>query len=108
MSHLLAGRDAPAVEAFQSAISHGFVRARVYNNLGVALARLGRHEAAFEAFKKAGGEPQAYNNLGCVYMNEGRFDKAVASFEKAIAMEPAYYLKASENLKRARAAQKEL
>jgi len=108
MSYLLAGQYEPAAEAFQNAITHGFARAKAYNNLGVALARLGRHEAAFEAFKKAGGEPQAYNNLGCIYMKEGRYDKAAASFEKAIAMEPAYYLKASENLKRARAAQKKL
>jgi Flp pilus assembly protein TadD len=108
MSYLMAGQYASAVEAFQNAITHGCSHAKAYNNLGVALARMGRYEAAFEAFKKAGGEPQAYNNLGCIFMKEGRFDKAVAYFEKAIAMEPAYYVKASENLKRAKAAQKEL
>ena len=108
MSYLLAGKYASAVEAFHNALTHGFAHTKTYNNLGVALASLGHHEAAFEAFKKAGGEPRAYNNLGCIYMKEGRFDKAVTSFEKAIAMEPAYYVKASENLKRAKAARKEL
>lgn len=108
MSYLLAGQYKPAVDALLDAAAHHFARAKVYNNLGVALARLGYHEAAFEAFKKAGGEPQAYNNLGCIYMKEGRFDKAIAYFEKAIAIEPAFYVKASENLKRAKTAQKEL
>jgi tetratricopeptide (TPR) repeat protein len=96
------------VEALLDAVTHHFARAKVYNNLGVALAHLGYHEAAFEAFKKAGGKAQAYNNLGCIYMKEKRFDEAIEYFEKAMAIEPTYYVKASENLKRAKEAKNDL
>jgi len=55
-----------------------------------------------EAFKKAGDEAQAYNNLGFVYMQKGEREKAIHSFEKAIESRPTFYLKASENLKKAK------
>lgn len=75
-----------------------------YHDLGLVLAKQGDYDGAFEAFKKAGGEPRAYNNLGCCYMKEGAFEKAVAYFEKAIASNSFNYLTASENLRKAKAA----
>ena len=57
---------------------------------------------AFKAFKKAGGEAQAYNNLGCIYLNRGLLEEAVSSFENAIKLEPGYYAKAGDNLKKAK------
>jgi tetratricopeptide (TPR) repeat protein len=38
-----------------------------------------------------------------VYLERGRHAEAVRHFEKAIALDPAYYAKASDNLKKARA-----
>ena len=57
---------------------------------------------AMEAFKKGGDESKAYNNMGFVYLKMGERDKAIRCFEKAIKMRPTFYLKASENLKRAK------
>jgi tetratricopeptide (TPR) repeat protein len=55
-----------------------------------------------EAFKKGGDEAKAYNNMGFVYLKMGERDKAIRSFEKAIEIRPTFYLKASENLKKAK------
>ena len=70
----------------------------------MALSKLGRYQEALEAFRKGGNEAQAYNNLGCIYLEEGKFEKAITCFEKAIKINPAFYLRASENLKKARIA----
>lgn len=77
---------------------------KTYNSLGLLFAKRGDYDAAFKAFKKAGGEPRAYNNLGCLYMKKGEFGKAAAYFEKAIAANPSHYVTAGENLKKAKAA----
>ncbi len=76
---------------------------RFYNNLALALCKLERYQDAFEAFKKGKDEATAYYNLGCVYMMEGKNKEAVAAFQKAIEMKPDFYVKAYENLKKARA-----
>jgi tetratricopeptide (TPR) repeat protein len=72
--------------------------------LGLVLARLERYQQAFEAFRQESNEAQAYNNLGCVYLNEGKYKKAISCFEKAIAVSPGFYVKANQNLKKARMA----
>ncbi len=93
-----------AVDAFRHALKNGGVDARTYNNLGLALTRLGRLEEALESFKYAGGESKAHNNLGYVLMTDGKPAKAIPYFEKAIELSPNYYVKAADNLKRARMA----
>lgn len=93
-----------AVEAFRQALKSGGVSARTYNNLGLALARLGRLDEALESFKYAGGEARANNNLGYVLLTENQPGQAVPYFEKAIELSPSYYVKAADNLKRARLA----
>jgi tetratricopeptide (TPR) repeat protein len=103
VSYSAAGRQTEAVAAFTRAIERGQREPKVYNNLGLALARLGRDEEALEAFRAGGSEAQAYNNLGCVHLERGNHGEAVRCFEKAIALDPAFYAKASENLKKARA-----
>jgi len=50
----------------------------------------------------------AYNNLGCVYLKQGEFDKAISCFEKAIEINPTFYIKAGENLRKARVAKNQL
>lgn len=108
MSYLMAKQYASALTAFQEAISREFNPPRVYNNLGMALAHLGYADAALEAFGKAGGQARAYNNLGCIYLEKRQLIKAIACFEKAIAADPVYYVKASENLKRAKTASEKI
>jgi Flp pilus assembly protein TadD len=102
VSCLLAGRNQEAVDAFGKAIAKNYRESRVFNNLGLAYANLGRYDEALEAFRRAGGEAHAYNNMGCIYLEKGRYPEAVRSFENAIAVEPAFYAKAADNLKRAK------
>ncbi|QJB55243.1 SPOR domain-containing protein [Pseudodesulfovibrio sp. zrk46] len=93
-----------AVDAFRRALKNGGVSARTYNNLGLALTRLGRLEEALESFKYAGGESKANNNLGYVLLSDDKPDKAIPYFERAIELSPNFYVMAAENLKRARLA----
>ena len=104
VSYSQAGDYERAVIAFQKALENRYVDKKVYNTMGLALSKVGRHEEALEAFKKGGNIAQAYNNLGCVYLNEAKFKKAIKCFETAIALNPAFYAKANENLKKARIA----
>ncbi len=93
-----------AVNSFRYALKSGGVSSRTYNNLGLALTRQGRLDEALEAFKYAGGEFKANNNLGYVLLTDGRPDEAVPYFERAVELAPSFYVKAAENLKRARMA----
>jgi tetratricopeptide (TPR) repeat protein len=102
VSCLLAGRYQAAVDAFTRAMEKNFRESRVNNNMALALANLGRYDEALEAFKSGGGEAHAYNNMGCVYLEKKKYEEAILCFEKAIAIEPSFYVKASENLKKAR------
>lgn len=93
-----------AVDAFRRALKNGQVSARTYNNLGLALTRMGRLDEALESFKYAGGEARANNNLGYVLLTNNQPGKAVAYFERALELSPNFYVKAADNLKRARLA----
>ena len=100
VSYFLTGEYEKAIESFNKALQGKSPQSRTYNNLGLALARLERYDEALEAFRKGGGEAESYNNLGCVFLSEGEPDKAKHYFEKAIALKPAFYTMANENLKR--------
>jgi len=102
VSWSLAGDYEKAINAFNTALETKYSKSKTYNNLGMALSKLGRYREALEAFRKGGNEAQAYNNLGCIYLEEGRFEKATTCFEKAIEINPGFYTRASENLKKAR------
>ncbi len=92
-----------AIQSFKQALQEGG-SPRIYNNLGVALAHAGQFVEALEAFRFASNEYVAHNNLGYVLLSSGRPGQAIPYFEKAMELSPAYYTKASENLKRARMA----
>ena len=102
VSCLLAGHNQAAIDAFGKAVEKNYREARVFNNMAVAYANLGRYDDATDAFRKAGGEAHAYNNMGCIYLEKGNYAEAVRCFEKAIALEPSFYAKASDNLKKAK------
>jgi tetratricopeptide (TPR) repeat protein len=108
VSYAMAGENEKAINAFNKALETECSGSKVYNNLGLVLAKSGRYDEALEAFRKGGGKAHAHNNLGCVYLKQGEFDKAISCFEKAIEMNPAFYIKAGENLRKARAAQSQL
>lgn len=102
--HIARKDYAKAIQSFRQALKAGGVSARTYNNLGLALTRMGRLDEALESFKYAGGEAKAHNNLGYVLLTDNQPAKAVPYFEKAIELSPNYYVKAADNLKRARLA----
>ena len=102
VSYTMASEYRKAVEAFNKAVSLDYRESKVFNNLAVALASLERYDEALDAFVNGGGEAQAYNNLGCIYLQKEKYREAVKCFEKAIELEPSFYAKASDNLKKAR------
>jgi Flp pilus assembly protein TadD len=102
VSCLLAGQNQAAIDALGKAVEKGYRESRVYNNMALAYANLGRYDDAMEAFRKAGGEAHAFNNMGCLFLDKGKYQEAVQSFEKAIALEPSFYAKAADNLKKAK------
>jgi Flp pilus assembly protein TadD len=102
VSCLLAGHNQAAIDAFGKAVEKNYRESRVFNNMAVAYANLGHYDDATDAFRKAGGEAHAYNNMGCIYLEKGNYTEAVRCFEKAIAIEPSFYAKASDNLKKAK------
>jgi len=104
MALFLKGDYERAVKAFSEAIRIDNSNSRTYNNLALALYKLGKYDETFEAFKKGGDEGTAYYNLGCLYTMEEKYNEAVQAFEKAIEIKPGFYVKAHENLNKARAA----
>ena len=102
ISYMLSGENEPAIGSLLKSIENGYQNPKVFNNLGLALAKVGRYQEAFESFKRGGDIATAYNNIGCAYMAEGKYQNAIECFQKAIEINPGYYAKAGENLKRAR------
>ena len=96
------GNHKKAVGAFNTALALKYTKSKVYNNLGLVLANLGKYSEALEAFEKGGGEARAYNNLGCIYLSQGKVKEAIYCFKKAIEIDPVFYAKAGENLDRAK------
>ncbi len=107
VSYYLNEKYGKARDAFVTAIEKGEDGSRVYNNLAVTLAKLGKYRAAYKALKKAGSDATAQNNIGYLYLLDGKNKEAVLAFEKAIELNPAFYAKAHENLKAAKAALQE-
>jgi Flp pilus assembly protein TadD len=104
----LTGGFKKAARAFNRAIDLKYTKSKVYNNLGMAYANLEQYSNALQAFRQAGGRARAYNNLGCIYLKKGKFEEAVRCFEKAIEIEPGFYARANENLKKVKAAEGQL
>jgi tetratricopeptide (TPR) repeat protein len=104
ISLFLSGEYDKAIRAFLEALRIENSNQKIYNNLALALCKSERYHEGLEAFKQAGDEASAHYNLGCVYMLEGKYKEAIESFEKAIQFKPVFYVKAHENLKKAREA----
>ena len=102
MAFLMAGEYEKAANAFYKALETGYSKNRIYNNLGLALSKSGRYKEAMEAFRKGGDRAHANNNMGCVYLAQGEFEKAAGCFTKAIEINPSFYVRASENLRKAK------
>src|SRR5438046_10717086 len=66
----------------------------MWNNRGVALDGLGRHEDAIAAYTRAMQRNAAYEiaayNLGNAYAQLGQFDEALVAYDCALAIKPDY------------------
>jgi len=103
MSYYLNGAYEKAAKAFAEAVKVDGTNSKINNNLALALSKLGRFQEAFEAFKRGRDEATAYNNIGYLYLTAGKYDEAIKSFEKAVEINPKFYVRAHENMKKAKA-----
>ena len=61
--------------------------AKVWTNLGLTLAELGRLDESFQAFSKAVGPAAAHSNLGVLLAKQGRVEQAKQEFHQALALD---------------------
>jgi len=105
ISYYLNGEYENTVNALSNAVKVMSPRNGIYyNNLGLALCKLGKYDEALDAFRRSGDEAVAYNNIGYVLMNEGKYDEAIRVFEKALEESSTFFTRANENLLNAKAA----
>lgn len=102
--HLLRHENHEAAHVLRRAVRTGNAPPRALNNLGLALARLGQHGPALEAFSMAGPEHTALNNLGYILYVTGDYARAEYFLKRAVAASPGYYEVAGANLRRVRLA----
>ena len=88
---------ADAIECYQAPLSterDSVKAAKVRNNLGAALEKLGKSDEALEQFSQAlqinGNYPEAHCNLGRMLAQRGRRDEAVAHLREALRLKPGY------------------
>jgi tetratricopeptide (TPR) repeat protein len=91
------GNWAEAIACYQAALSaerDSVKAAKIRNNLGAALERLGKSDEALEQFSQAvqinGNYPEAHCNLGRMLAQLGRRDEAVAHLREALRLKPGY------------------
>jgi predicted O-linked N-acetylglucosamine transferase (SPINDLY family) len=88
------GRGAPisALAAFDAALAVDAAIPAVWNNRGLALAELKRHDEALVCFDRViallPDSVQGHNNRGDALRALRRLDEALASFDRALALDP--------------------
>src|SRR5216110_923562 len=92
--HCDAREFAEAVACYERAAGFGYDDHVMWNNRGVALDGLGRHEDAIAAYTRAMQRNAAYEiaayNLGNAYAQLGQFDEALVAYDRALAIKPDY------------------
>src|SRR5881396_3759595 len=92
--HCDAREFAEAVACYERAAAFGYDDHVMWNNRGVALDGLGRHEDAIAAYTRAMQRNAAYEiaayNLGNAYAQLGQFDEALVAYDRALAIKPDY------------------
>jgi predicted TPR repeat methyltransferase len=87
-------RDPEALQCFSRLLALDGSHAQGRNNFGATSERLGRHEDAFAAYRRAlESDPQLlepYLNLGRLCESHGEFERAAAYFEAGLKRHPAH------------------
>lgn len=99
-NYLLQKKYADAIRTLQKALAIKPDDARIQDNLAAAYALSNKSQQAFDLFSQSQGEAAAYNNLGYFYMVQGLNDSAKFALEKALLINPRYYVRAKDNLRR--------
>jgi Flp pilus assembly protein TadD len=84
VSYLATRDNARALHALERAALLETRDPAVFNNMGLALGRLGRYEEALEAFRRAGPDHAAWNNLAWVRREQGHYSAAISAYERAL------------------------
>ena len=97
------GDWAGAIACYEAALSterDSVKAAKVRNNLGGALERIGKSDEAFEQFSKAvqinESCPEAHCNFARMLAQQGRRDEAVAHLKEALRLRPGYRIRTSK------------
>jgi Flp pilus assembly protein TadD len=100
-SLIMAHRYEEAEEVLRQGYSLAPNSKRIRNNLAFSQAWARKYDQALETFSETLDDPEAYNNIGYIALLSHDYGKAIDLFEYAIELSPAYYVKASYNLKKA-------
>jgi Flp pilus assembly protein TadD len=82
------GEYKEAVKYLKRAVKLAPNDARIWNNLGLAQADLGKFDDAYKSFARAGGEFNGRLNVAARLESQGATDKAIKQLEKALALQP--------------------
>jgi Flp pilus assembly protein TadD len=61
---------------------------RIWNNLGLAQAQLGKFDDAYKSFARSAGEFNGRLNVAARLESQGATDKAIKQLQKALALQP--------------------
>ncbi|MBI3599395.1 MAG: tetratricopeptide repeat protein [Nitrospinae bacterium] len=90
-AYLKSGHDEKAAESFKGSLNV-VENIHVYNRLGIALRRKGKHLEAIEEYKKAirldPKDEAVYYNMGRAYLEVKKKIEAVSAFKKALEIDP--------------------
>lgn len=99
-NYLRQKRYADAVAPLERAVALDGTDSTARNNLALAYGMTGREDRALALFESTVGKAAAQNNMGYLYTLQGRWAEAEAAFNRAMELNPAYYVRAKENLDR--------
>src|SRR5438094_419620 len=93
-AHCDAREFSDALASYDRAAAFGYEDHVMWNNRGVALDGLGRHEDSIQAYTRALQRNPKYEiaayNLGNAFAQLGQFEEALVAYEKALAINPRY------------------
>src|SRR2546427_4364963 len=93
-AHCDAREFSDALASYDRAAAFGYEDHVMWNNRGVALDGLGRHEDSIQAYTRALQRNPKYEiaayNLGNAFAQLGQFEEALVAYDRALAINPAY------------------
>ena len=94
MALFLTRRCEAALSVFHKLESSNFLRSTIFNNIGMALAALGRWQEAAQYCRRAlESDPSyrfAWDSLGFAHLKGGQYAEAIPALLKAVELEPNY------------------